>query len=55
MQRRTRQLQSFALRQMQFQLPLSSYSALGSRGMQQALSLPHLDQRALLLCLYLMR
>ncbi|MBO6560029.1 MAG: hypothetical protein JJ959_05805 [Nisaea sp.] len=55
MRRRTTQLQSFALRQMQFQLPLSAFGALGSCRAGCGLGLPTLDQRSLLLCLYLLR
>lgn len=55
MRRRTTQLQSFALRQMQFQLPLSAFGALGACRSGCSLAIPGLDQRSLLLCLYLLR
>lgn len=55
MRRRKTQLQSFALRQMQFQLPLSAFGALGTCLAGRGLALPALDNRSLLLCLYLMR
>ncbi|WP_193179879.1 hypothetical protein [Nisaea sediminum] len=55
MRRRATQLQRFTLRQMQFQLPLSAFGALGSCRAGCGLSLPALDQRSLLLCLYLLR
>ncbi|UUX50536.1 hypothetical protein NUH88_02325 [Nisaea acidiphila] len=55
MRHRSRQLQSFALRQMQFQLPLSAFSVLGSRCAGCRVSMSGLDPRSMLLCLYLLR
>ena len=55
MRNRSRQLQSFALRQMQFQLPMAAFSVLGARCHGCGYSLPRLDGPSLLMCLYLMR
>jgi len=55
MRRRRTQLQNFSLRQMQFQLPLSAFGALGSCRAGCGLAIPGFDQRSLLLCLYLLR